>query len=54
MTAYAKGIITFAYVVFSNAVAQGLIDGTAGKWVLLVAGAAATVGVVTIPNKPKP
>lgn len=48
---YAKGYVTFAYVILTNAVQQGLISGTAGKWVVLVAGAAVTVGVVAVPNR---
>ena len=48
---YAKGIITFGYVVLTNACQQGLISGVAGKWVVLVAGGAVTVGVVAVPNR---
>ncbi len=51
MFKYAKAYVTFAYVVLTNAVAQGLIEGAAGKWVTLVAGAAVTVGVIAVPNK---
>lgn len=52
MRKYAKAIVTFAYVVLTNAVQQGLIEGTAGKWVTLVGGAAVVVGVVAVPNRP--
>jgi hypothetical protein len=49
---YARKFITAVIGVAALGITQGLIEGTAAKWVAIVISAATALGVYVVPNAP--
>ncbi len=51
---YAKGIAAFLVTVIGGGITQGLINGAAAAWAMVIIGSLATIGVVGFKNADPP